>query len=86
MFCCICCLSFSGGLEGEKDYPYMADGEKCKFKSDKVKVSISDSVSLPQDETKLASWLAKNGPISIGINANMMQVFEIYDYLYNSKC
>ena len=32
---------------------------------------------LPEDEVALARWLMKNGPISIGINANSMQVGRI---------
>ena len=32
---------------------------------------------LPEDEVALAHWLMKNGPISIGINTNSMQVSRI---------
>lgn len=37
-------------------------------------VYINSSVAISQDEGEMATWLAQNGPISIGINANMMQV------------
>ncbi len=63
-----------GGLELESDYPYEATDGKCQFSKNKVKAEIVNSVNLTTDETKLAQWLVQNGPISVGINANAMQV------------
>jgi cathepsin F len=40
----------------------------------KIKVYINDSVTISTNETQMATWTAANGPISIGINANAMQV------------
>ncbi len=63
-----------GGIETESAYPYEGRDDTCKFRKDLAKVYINGSVSLPTDEAKMAAWLAANGPISIGINANAMQV------------
>lgn len=63
-----------GGLETEKDYPYEGEDEKCHFKESDVKVTIQGAVNITKNETQMAQWLYKNGPISIGINANAMQV------------
>ena len=63
-----------GGLETETDYPYDGEDEKCHFNESKVKVTIQGSLNITKNETKIAQWLYKNGPVSIGINANAMQV------------
>lgn len=64
-----------GGLETETDYPYDGRDEKCNLQKSKLNVYVNDSVTLPTDETQIATWLATNGPVSIGINANLMQFY-----------
>ncbi|RLU16605.1 hypothetical protein DMN91_010673 [Ooceraea biroi] len=64
-----------GGLELETDYPYEAENEKCHFKKKLAKVQLASAVNITSDETQMAQWLVKNGPISIGINANAMQFY-----------
>lgn len=63
-----------GGLETESEYPYDGKNEKCSFDATKVEAKVKGYVELPKNETEMAMWLTKNGPISIGINANAMQV------------
>ncbi|XP_039696719.1 cathepsin F [Pteropus medius] len=65
-----------GGLETEDDYGYNGHLQTCNFSAEKAKVYINDSVELSQNEQKLAAWLAKNGPISIAINAFGMQFYR----------
>jgi cathepsin F len=63
-----------GGLDAEKDYPYDGVDEKCALKANPA-VYINSSVAISSNEDDMAAWLAKNGPISIGINANVMQFY-----------
>ncbi|KAF7233974.1 hypothetical protein EG68_12044 [Paragonimus skrjabini miyazakii] len=58
-----------GGLELEKDYPYVADNQTCKLDKSKLLVKIDDSVVLEIDEEKQAAWLAEHGPTSVLLNA-----------------
>ena len=44
-------MLFPGGLETEKEYPYEAADEKCKFKKSEAVVYINSSVSISKDET-----------------------------------
>ncbi|KAJ0173805.1 hypothetical protein K1T71_010954 [Dendrolimus kikuchii] len=64
-----------GGLELENDYPYEAGDDKCVYNKTLSKVQISGAVNISSNETDMAKWLVKNGPISIGINANAMQFY-----------
>jgi len=64
-----------GGLETEADYPYDGRGESCSINKSKLNVYVNDSVVLPTDEKKIAKWIASHGPVSIGINANLMQFY-----------
>ncbi|XP_043929728.1 cathepsin W isoform X2 [Protopterus annectens] len=63
-----------GGLETETDYDYKGTKQKCTFSSGKVAAYINNSAEISKDETEIAKWLAKNGPISIALNAFAMQV------------
>ena len=62
-----------GGLELENDYVYDAKDEKCHFDKSKVKVQINGGVKISSNETEMASWLVKNGPISIGKDQYVFQ-------------
>ena len=48
---------------------------RCKFDQSKVDVEVQGGVKISTNETEMAQWLLKNGPISIGINANAMQFY-----------
>jgi len=64
-----------GGLETEENYPYDGKGEKCSFELSKAAAKVTGFVDMPKNETEMAMWLVKNGPISIGLNANAMQFY-----------
>nr|CAD7425771.1 unnamed protein product [Timema monikensis] len=64
-----------GGLENEDDYPYEGEGEQCHFDKSEVQVTVAGGVNITSNETQMAQWLVKNGPISIAINANAMQFY-----------
>ncbi|KAL3288514.1 hypothetical protein HHI36_002955 [Cryptolaemus montrouzieri] len=79
-----------GGLEQEKDYPYDGEDEQCHFNKNLTRVQLSGAVNISTDETEMAKWLVKNGPISIAINANAMQFYmggvsHPYKFLCNPK-
>ncbi|XP_033634196.1 cathepsin L-like [Asterias rubens] len=64
-----------GGLEPESQYKYKGVDEKCELDKADIKVYINGSVNITSDESKMTTWLHSNGPISIGINAAMMQFY-----------
>ncbi|XP_011496222.1 PREDICTED: uncharacterized protein LOC105360904 [Ceratosolen solmsi marchali] len=64
-----------GGLEGETDYPYEAENEKCHLNKNKIEVSVVSGLNITANETQMAQWLVQNGPMSVGINANAMMFY-----------
>lgn len=79
-----------GGLEAESDYPYEGhvDRKGCQLDKSEMKVSISKAVNVSTDEGDIAKFLLKHGPLSVGVNANAMQVcynqtIRIFIFNYN---
>ncbi|KAL5248953.1 hypothetical protein ACHWQZ_G017976 [Mnemiopsis leidyi] len=64
-----------GGLEKEEDYPYTGRDGTCKFDKSKVAVDITGREKVSTDEKEIAAYVAKNGPVSIGLNAAAMQFY-----------
>lgn len=68
-----------GGLEIESDYPYEGhlDRKGCKLDKSELKVSISKAINISTNEEDIAKVLVASGPLSVGVNANAMQVCYI---------
>jgi len=64
-----------GGLESEEEYGYDGEDEACKFDRKRVVTRVTGGVEISQNETQMAQWLVKNGPISVGLNAFAMQFY-----------
>ena len=75
------------GLEKEKDYPYVASQQTCKYnKSDSV-VYIDSYRDVKGGEEALKEAVATVGPISVAIDASQYQ-FQLYKegVYYSSEC
>eukprot|EP00667_Euglena_gracilis_P010180 EG_transcript_10348 len=71
----------NGGITTEDDYPYTSSVgfssacSQAKLQHDAVQVR--GFVDLPEDEDQIAAWVAKNGPVSIAVDAAMGWQFYI---------
>ena len=76
-----------GGLVTKEDYGYDGEGETCKFNRSRVAVRVTGGVEIGQNETQMAQWLLQNGPISVGLNANVMQFYRSgVSHLFKFMC
>nr|XP_008532210.1 PREDICTED: cathepsin W [Equus przewalskii] len=67
----------NSGLASEKDYPFRGDAKRHRCQAKKPKVAwIQDFIRLPEDEQKIAEYLATHGPITVTINMKLLQVGE----------
>lgn len=77
-----------GGIDDELSYPYEGRTRKCRFKANKVAMSDSGFVILPQgDEQKLKEVVAKFGPVAVAIDASSIW-FQFYRHgvYYDKHC
>ncbi|KMZ69497.1 hypothetical protein ZOSMA_211G00060 [Zostera marina] len=68
-------LMQSGGIESEKDYPYMGSDGTCKFDKSKIAASVANFSVISSNEDQIAANLVKYGPLAVGINAAFMQTY-----------
>ena len=64
-----------GGLVREEDYSYKGVQGTCKLDKSKIVAQVTGREQVSTDEVQIAAYIAENGPVSIGINANMMQFY-----------
>lgn len=66
-----------GGLQTEKEYPYTAETGNCKMNKSQFIAKISNFTCLsgpnPANEQQLQAHLMKNGPVSIALDAGLLQ-------------
>jgi cathepsin F/cysteine peptidase B len=64
----------NGGITTETDYPYTSGsgvtGNCVTTKESDVSAKFSGHVDVAQDEGQMAAWVAKNGPLSIAVDAS----------------
>ena len=64
-----------GGLVKESDYKYKGVQGLCKLNKSKIVVTVTGREHVSTNEKKIAAYVAKNGPVSTGINADMMKYY-----------
>jgi C1A family cysteine protease len=67
----------SKGLANASDYPYTGRAGKCNRTAERMPaLNISSYMVLPQDENILQLAMYEQGPLSVGIDASMLQFYS----------
>lgn len=64
-----------GGLESDAAYSYHPWKGKCHMDQHQFVAYVNGTVKLTKNEKHLAAWLERNGPISVAINADLLQFY-----------
>jgi len=77
-----------GGIDTESSYPYHARDERCHFDKSNIGAKVLDFVDIPSgDEDALQSAIATQGPVSVGIQADLDDFMFYKEGVYNNpKC
>ncbi|KAH9597986.1 Peptidase C1A [Trypanosoma melophagium] len=65
--------SNGGKVYKEDSYPYVSGSGQtpaCSTSEHEVGATVTGYVDLPQDEDKMAAWVAANGPLAVAVDAN----------------
>uniref|UniRef100_A0A158Q744 Pept_C1 domain-containing protein n=1 Tax=Elaeophora elaphi TaxID=1147741 RepID=A0A158Q744_9BILA len=65
-----------GGLEPEDQYPYRGVNGTCHLSRKEIAVTIDDAVEIPRNETVMAAWVAQRGPLSVGVDAELLAFYR----------
>ncbi|KAN0018982.1 hypothetical protein ACTFIU_002184 [Dictyostelium citrinum] len=66
----------NGGIQTESSYPYTAEtGTQCNFNSANIGAKISNFTMVPKNETVMAGYLFKTGPLAIAADAVEWQLY-----------
>ena len=68
----------NGGLESDKDYPYVGYDDMCSQDESLYKVKVVSWEQLPMDSDPdvIRDYLYETGPLSIGLNADTLQFYS----------
>lgn len=73
-----------GGINDEKSYPYTAVDGQCKFQPSKSVITDQGFAYLAYlDEKELLKFVAKFGPVSVAINANLLSFLNYESGFYD---
>lgn len=72
------------GIELEKDYPYKAQTQTCKYTASKKAASVTGYVNIAVgNETALVAAVASQGPISVAIDGSRRSLQLYSKGVYN---
>jgi len=65
----------NGGIDTEESYEYQGIDGSCQYSAQNIGAKISNWTMVPSDETQMAAYLAKTGPLSIAVDAQLWQFY-----------
>jgi len=63
------------GIESESDYSYTGMDGTCQFNKKKSVAKVSNWTMVSGDETQMATFLVKNGPVAVAVDAEEWQFY-----------
>jgi len=65
-----------GGLETEDEYPYVGVDETCAKNSKELVAPLKNYTCLGTDEGQMATFLYQNGPLSVALDADLVEDYD----------